>query len=187
MVSQRQPAASQARALPVAPQSPSTQRSQARPSTSSSWRAWRWVWPWIMRLTPWRAEGLATTASALTSISSYGLGRACPASLRCAQAFDVRPCARPAAGRGSSRCQAGDAHHGAETLVVEVVGAQRVAVQQQRRRAGDVDARCGSGSKRHAGGGGEVVADQEVAVAGQEEDRGAAVGQRCQRGADARR
>lgn len=71
------------------------------------------------------------------------------------------------------------AHLGPERLVGGVVGAQRVAMHEHGRCAGRLDAGR-VGQQFHAGAGGVVRAEGEVAVAGHEADGDAAVGEGAQ-------
>lgn len=71
-----------------------------------------------------------------------------------------------------------------EALVVGVVRAKGIAVRQQRLDAANV-AHNGIWQQGEAGCGGEIIADQKVAVAGHEFEPDAAVGQVAQRSDDA--
>ncbi len=71
----------------------------------------------------------------------------------------------------------------AVALVADVVGAQLVAVREQRRRAGEVDDRM-LVEQRSAGRAREMRAEQEIAVAADEEHRYAGIGHLADAGRD---
>jgi hypothetical protein len=66
-------------------------------------------------------------------------------------------------------------------LVVDVIGAELVAVAEQRARAAEIDERL-LGQQRRAGCRGERVAQQEIAIAARDVDRHAGVADAAQRG-----
>ena len=141
-----------------------------RPSPSS-WIAGRWVWPWIMRSTPWRANQSCTVSVPrrrwFPPFPSPPARRSAPGWPRA----PVRrtPAAPPAAAPGTAPATAG-CGSARELLVGGVVGAQQVAVQQQGGGAVQVDG-GGVVEQGHAAACGVGITQQEVAVATDEVGR----------------
>ena len=90
------------------------------------------------------------------------------------------------AARGSARRQRGIARDRAVPLVGDIAGAELVAVEQQRRRARDVDDDA-LGEQRRSGGAAKRSPEEDVAVAGHDADGHAGGGDVAQCRGDVRR
>lgn len=101
-----------------------------------------------------------------------------------AQCFDLAAPLRERPGEETATPR-GAAYLRPKTLVVGVVGAERIAMGEQGLDPADV-VQAGIGQQRRAGGGGEIAADEEVTVAGHEEQRYALLRESLQGGGDAR-